>query len=92
MVRKFVSNVYECLLGIVHKPRFKCVVSAVIWKNLSHPNILPFLGATIDPLQLVSEWMPGGTLPQYIKNNPDADRLELVSISLDASFPYSYLH
>ena len=24
--------------------------------------------------------MPGGTLPEYIKNNPDADRLRLVGI------------
>ena len=63
---------------------------AVIWKNLTHPNILPFLGVTIDPLQLVSEWMPGGTLLKYVKNNPDADRLGLVGISLDVSFPYSY--
>ena len=47
------------------------------------------MGATIDPLQIVSEWMPGGTLPEYIKNNLDADRLGLVGISLDVSFLYS---
>ena len=57
---------------------------AMIWKNLKHPNILPLLGVTVDPLQLIldcSDGTPGGTLPQYIKLNPDADRLQLVGIS-----------
>jgi len=50
-----------------------------MWKHLSHPNILPLLGITITPLQLISEWMPGGDLPGYIEERSDADRLRLVS-------------
>ena len=54
---------------------------AVMWKRLKHPNIIPLLGITIFPqLQLVSEWMTGGDLPGYIKENPSSDRLGLVSI------------
>ena len=54
---------------------------AVIWKRLTHPNIVPLLGITITPFQLISNWMPGGDLPVYIKKHPDQDRLELVCAS-----------
>ena len=52
---------------------------ALIWKRLIHPNIVPFTGVTLDPLQIVSEWMSGGDLPIYIKSHPDANRVTLVS-------------
>ena len=51
---------------------------AVVWKNLAHPNIVPLLGVTTDPIQLVSGWMPDTDLTGYIMNYPDADRLSLV--------------
>ena len=53
---------------------------AVMWKYMIHPNVLPLLGITADPFQLVSDWMLGGDLPHYIKHYPNADRLRLVSI------------
>jgi len=49
-----------------------------MWKRLTHPNIVSLLGVTIDPFQLISDWMPGGDLPKYIKENPNVDRLGLV--------------
>ena len=51
---------------------------AVTSKHLKHPNIVPLLGVTTEPLELISEWMPGGELPGYIAGHPDADRLSLV--------------
>ena len=54
---------------------------ALIWKRLTHPNIVPFIGVTLNPLQLVSEWMSGGNLTAYIKSNPRVDRVSLVSPS-----------
>ena len=51
-----------------------------MWKHLAHPNIIPFLGITLTPLQLVSEWIPGGDLTEYIKKNPGADRPGLVGV------------
>ena len=51
-----------------------------MWKRLVHPNIVPLLGIT--QLQLISDWMPGGDLPTYIKKNPDADLLGLVRVPL----------
>jgi hypothetical protein len=38
------------------------------------------MGITINPFQLVSDWMPCGDLPQYIENYPDVDRLGLASV------------
>ena len=58
-----------------------------MWKHLEHRNIVPFLGITPTPLQLVSKWMPGGNLPGYIKKNPDADRLGLVNSPAVVSNP-----
>ena len=44
-----------------------------------HPNIVPFIGVTSKPLQIVSEWMSGGDLTSYIGLNPQANRIALVS-------------
>jgi serine/threonine protein kinase len=51
-----------------------------MWKRLTHPNVLPLLGVTIDRFQLISNWMSGGHLLGYITNNSDADRLGLVGV------------
>ena len=51
-----------------------------MWKRLEHENIVPLFGITSNPLQLVSDWMPGGDLIEYIKKHPDADRLGLVGV------------
>ena len=56
-------------------------------KRLTHPNIVPLLGITPDPLQLISEWMPGGDLTDYIKKHPGADRVGLVGTLLVVSDP-----
>ena len=49
-----------------------------MWKRLKHPNIVPLLGITVSPFQLVSDWMSGGDLPEYLEKHPDADRIGLV--------------
>jgi serine/threonine protein kinase len=48
---------------------------------MSHPNIVPFLGAHMEQfgLWMVSEWMSQGTITKYSANNPDANVLQLVS-------------
>ena len=51
-----------------------------MWKRLKHKNIVPLLGITPSPLQLISEWIPSGDLTEYLKKNPDADRLGLVGV------------
>ena len=51
----------------------------VVWKHLTQPNIVPLLGATIDPPQLISDRMPSGDLTEYTANYPDTNRMSLVS-------------
>ena len=53
-----------------------------MWKHLEHPNIVPLLGITIapSPLQLISDWISGGNLTEYIGDHPEADRLGLVDV------------
>jgi len=64
-------------------PRQKFCHEAVIWKRLSHPNLLPFLGVnkTLFRLAMVSEWMEHGTILQFVKRNVATNRLKLVCIS-----------
>lgn len=59
-----------------------------IWKRLSHPNIVPFLGTVsgfgrLGNASLVSSWMPNGTLQDFLLKYDDeltvAHRLQLVS-------------
>lgn len=50
----------------------------VVWKHLTHPNIVPLLGVTVDPIQLVLE--SDVDLTEYVGNQADADRLSLVGV------------
>ena len=58
----------------------------VIWGNLNHPNILPFIGASmvIEPgrekCEVVSELMENGDINTFIWNNEGVNRLELVGL------------
>lgn len=57
---------------------------AVIWRRLSHENVLSFLGAaspTLYPLALVSVWMENGDIITYVLAHPEANRLSLVSLT-----------
>lgn len=56
----------------------KAYQAAILWMYMEHPNIVPFLGVTTTPLRLVSKWIPGGNLMEYLKAHPDADPLGLV--------------
>ena len=52
-----------------------------MWKKLTHPNILPLLGITISPShQLISAFISGGDLLDYLGKYPNADRLKLVDV------------
>ena len=52
-----------------------------MWKRLQHPNIVPFRGVptgTSQPLEIVCDWMKNGTITQYVRVHPQADRVGLV--------------
>lgn len=55
-----------------------------IWRQLFHPNVLPFHGIFYsDELRtqicLVSAWMEAGNITEYLEENPAAARMPLVS-------------
>ncbi|TDL21571.1 kinase-like protein [Rickenella mellea] len=67
---------------------------AVIWRQLRHPNILPFYGVfrgdeNFERLCLVSPWMDLGNAITYLTAHPYADRLALLS---DVAKGMEYLH
>ncbi|EJD36555.1 kinase-like protein [Auricularia subglabra TFB-10046 SS5] len=64
----------------------------VIWKTLSHPRILPFLGtcqAGILQPCLVSPLMENGNLDELLEKSPLADRLKLLQ---EVAEGVDYLH
>ncbi|KAJ6526934.1 hypothetical protein DFH09DRAFT_164786 [Mycena vulgaris] len=68
---------------------------ALIWRQLSHPNLLPFFGVyyledTKCRLGLVSPWMENGNIARYLRDNPAGiNRLTLV---LDVALGLEHLH
>ncbi|KAF5371212.1 hypothetical protein D9758_004115 [Tetrapyrgos nigripes] len=66
---------------------------AIVWKQLDHPNVLPFLGVNTvlfsPSFCLVSPWMENGNVLNFIDNNPDHDRLGML---LEIAQGLRYLH
>lgn len=59
---------------------------AIIWRNLWHPNVLPFhgiyhLNEKKLSVCLVSPWMEHGNIRQFLEEVPNADRGRLVRVS-----------
>ena len=49
---------------------------AIVWRQLDHPNLLPFLGIyymddKMRRLCLVSPWMEQGNLVDFMKDSPE---------------------
>ncbi|KAJ7904193.1 kinase-like domain-containing protein, partial [Mycena leptocephala] len=65
---------------------------ALIWRQLCHPNLLPFFGLYYldNRLCLVSPWMDNGNVLEFFKTEPpNTDRLSLI---LDVALGLEYLH
>ncbi|KAF7354911.1 DH domain-containing protein [Mycena sanguinolenta] len=65
---------------------------ALIWRQLSHPNLLPFLGLYMldDRLCLISPWMDNGDLKNFLTNAPSG--IDRVSLIVDIARGLEYLH
>ena len=57
------------------------------WKFLHHPNVLPLIGVTMTEarFEMISEWMVNGNINEFVKKNPEADRLKLVGFPFEVS-------
>ncbi|EGO26974.1 hypothetical protein SERLADRAFT_448085 [Serpula lacrymans var. lacrymans S7.9] len=80
------SNVKELL------KRFSAEI--IIWRQLSHPNLIPFYGvyylnASKTRICLISPWMQNGNVVQYLRREPDIERSYLM---LDIARGLEYLH
>jgi len=87
-----VQNVREKLLKVCRTILFWCVISSsrqcaqrlqaevVAWHRLCHKNVSQLFGIVQSPssIAMVSQWCDNGTIYQYLKHNPDVNRLRLV--------------
>ncbi|KAJ7267311.1 kinase-like domain-containing protein [Mycena rebaudengoi] len=66
---------------------------ALIWRQLSHPNLLPFFGLYyLDKrLCLVSPWMENGNVLDFIRRSPGSEHGR-ISLMLDVALGLAYLH
>jgi len=58
-----------------------------MWRSLRHPNVLPLIGVMMSETQfaMVSDWMVNGSIDNFVKAHPDANRLELVGLPFEVS-------
>jgi len=64
----------------------------VIWKSLSHPNVLPLLGVSHPSMErpfMLTPWMENGSLLKYLSKHDKRNRLELL---LNVALGLQYLH
>ena len=56
---------------------------AILWGQLSHPNLLPFYGLYQlgSRACLISPWVENGHINQFLARNPMVDRVLLVRTS-----------
>ncbi|KAJ7697963.1 kinase-like domain-containing protein [Mycena olivaceomarginata] len=61
---------------------------ALIWRQLSHTNLLPFFGLYYmeGRLCLISPWMENGNIMEFLRKNPTSDTDRRLSFILDVAF------
>jgi serine/threonine protein kinase len=57
---------------------------ALVWKSLRHPNVLPLIGVSVSERQfaMISELMENGNVNDYVKANPNVDRVRIVGFAI----------
>ncbi|KAL4639549.1 hypothetical protein ACB092_03G226200, partial [Castanea dentata] len=62
--------------------------------KLRHPNIVQFLGAVTEkkPLMLITEYLQGGDLHQYLKEKDSLGPSTTINFALDIARAMAYLH
>ena len=83
-VLKMVSLAATSILMVCSLLSQKLLREGKVWSRLDHPNITPFIGVCFDlglpsaPC-LVCPYYKNGNVTKYLKQNPNADRMRLVS-------------
>ncbi|KAF9523068.1 kinase-like domain-containing protein [Crepidotus variabilis] len=65
----------------------------ITWQQLSHPNIISLVGASLDAspgcFSFVLPWMPHGSIMNYLKKEPNHDKFRVICEVADG---IEYLH
>ncbi|KAK1218197.1 hypothetical protein PQX77_019135 [Marasmius sp. AFHP31] len=69
---------------------------AIVWRQLKHPNLLPFVGMyrlneSEGRLCLVSPWMEQGNLPTFLQNTP-RECVNHLALASDVASGLAHLH
>ncbi|KAJ7852009.1 kinase-like domain-containing protein, partial [Mycena leptocephala] len=66
---------------------------ALIWRQLSHPNLLPFFGLYVldNRLCLISPWMDNGDLKDFLSKSSGTN-MDRISLIVDVAMGLEYLH
>jgi serine/threonine protein kinase len=78
-----VSAVHHCLCPASTINKQELASEAIVWRQLRHPNVLPFYGVyhqdnTRSRACLVSPWLENGNIKQFLAQNPDKHCVSLV--------------
>ncbi|KLO16659.1 kinase-like protein [Schizopora paradoxa] len=69
------------------------IKDGMVWSTFRHKNVLPLLGIIRNfgkyHIALVTPWMVNGTVIEYLRKNPGADRLKIIT---DFVRGLAYLH
>ncbi|KAI4379226.1 hypothetical protein MLD38_005550 [Melastoma candidum] len=78
-------------LGLIRQD-FRHEVNLLV--KLRHPNIVQFLGAVTErkPLMLITEYLRGGDLHQYLKDKGSLSPSTAVNFALDIARGMAYMH
>ncbi|KAG6860189.1 hypothetical protein C0995_014617 [Termitomyces sp. Mi166 len=78
------DSIYENIVKAIAR-------EAILWGQLSHPNLLPFYGIYRfgHHISLICPWAENGTIDEFLKENPGANR---VLLCLDVGRGVDYLH
>ncbi|KAK1216386.1 Rho guanine nucleotide exchange factor [Marasmius sp. AFHP31] len=65
---------------------------AMVWRNLSHPNILPFTGiywfnGDKEQISLVTPWMENGNLLHFLSRHPELEPETQLTLARDSFTP-----
>ncbi|KAK0496655.1 kinase-like domain-containing protein, partial [Armillaria luteobubalina] len=89
VLRIFVNNGVENVKEIISK----FCREALVWRNVKHPNILPFLGINKEIFApsfcLISPWMDNGNIMSFLSHHPRTDCLKSI---IDVACGMAYLH
>ncbi|KAG6914633.1 hypothetical protein DXG01_016207 [Tephrocybe rancida] len=81
-------KVLRANLSILQKLAKSFAKEAILWSQLSHPNVLPFYGLHIfrSQLSFVSPWAENGSIIEFLnQENVNPDRILLANVLVDRS-------